>query len=151
MYLIKLKAKFEAVEVLIVKYKKIIIPICVLIIIVAVALLVCPRVTGSKPFAKITADDVLRVSVQLLPPDETVEVVKIEKLVAALNDVVVYGKDNSYKEYHGQAVIYTITFTDGKELVVNAYNPFIIIDGIGYKTKYEPCERLSQIGNNLAN
>lgn len=56
----------------------------------------------------------------------------------------------SYKKYGGQAVIYTITMNDGTEITVNAYNPFIIIDGIGYKTKYEPCERLSQIANELA-
>ena len=131
------------------QYKKIVISACIVIIVIVAALLECPKVIGKKPFATITVDDISQVSVQLLPPDKTVEVVEIEKLVAALNDVVVYGKDNSYKEYDGQAVIYTIIFTDGRTMVVNAYNPFIVIDGIGYKTKYEPCERLSQIANSL--
>ena len=112
------------------KNKKVIIPICVLIILIVAVLLVCPKVIGKKPFAKISVDDISKVSVQLLPPDETVEVDELEQLVAALNDVVVYGKDNSYKEYASQAVIYTITLTDGKEMTVQAYNPFIVIDGI---------------------
>ena len=29
------------------------------------------------------------------------------------------------------------------------YNPFIIIDGIGYKCKYEPCEALNHYANEL--
>lgn len=131
------------------KYKKMIIPTCVLIVIIAVVLLVYPRVIGQKPFAKITVDDISQVSVLLIPPNETVEVVELDQLVAALNDVVVYGKDNSYTQYDGQAVIYTITLTDGKEMTVQAYNPFLVIDGIGYKTKYAPCEKLSQIANDL--
>lgn len=131
------------------KYKKMIIPTCVLIVIIAVVILVYPRVIGQKPFAKITVDDISQVSVLLIPPNETVEVVELDQLVAALNDVVVYGKDNSYTQYDGQAVIYTITLTDGKEMTVQAYNPFLVIDGIGYKTKYAPCEKLSQIANDL--
>ena len=115
-----------------------------------IAFLVFPRVIGKKPFADLRAEDIANVSVQLLPPDETVEIADYTELVNALNEVVTYGKDASYKEYSGQAVIYTITMNDGTEITVNAYNPFIIIDGIGYKTKYEPCERLSQIANELA-
>ena len=30
-----------------------------------------------------------------------------------------------------------------------AFNPFIIIDGIGYKCKYEPCEALNNYANRL--
>ena len=75
--------------------------------------------------------------VQLLPPNETVEIADYTELVNTLNEVVIYGKDDSYKEYDGQAVIYTITVNGGKVITVNAYNPFIIVDGIGYKTKYE--------------
>ena len=32
---------------------------------------------------------------------------------------------------------------DGTQTDIMAYNPFIVIDGIGYKTKYEPCEALN--------
>ena len=41
--------------------------------------------------------------------------------------------------------------SDGTETVINAYNLFIVIDNVGYRTKYEPCERLSKIANMLLN
>ena len=31
------------------------------------------------------------------------------------------------------------------------YNPFFVIDGVGYKTKYEPCQALSAYANRLLN
>lgn len=128
------------------QYKKIIIPVCVLGVIAA-ALFVWPRVMGRKPFAELKAENIASASVQLLPPDTTVQITDMGELATALNDVVIYDQDDSWTEYNGQAVIYTIILNDGKEITVIAYNPFIIIDGIGYKTKYGPCERLSQIAN----
>lgn len=129
------------------QHRKIIIPVCVLGVIVAAALFVRPRVMGRKPFAELKAENIASASVQLLPPDTTVQITDMGELATALNDVVVYDQDDSWTEYNGQAVIYTIILNDGKEITVIAYNPFIIIDGIGYKTKYGPCERLSQIAN----
>ena len=61
----------------------------------------------------------------------------------------VYNKDNSYTEYAGQAVIFTLSLADGSQVEIIAYNPFIIIDGIGYKCKYEPCEALNHYANEL--
>ena len=39
--------------------------------------------------------------------------------------------------------------TDGSTTDVMAYNPFLVIDGVGYRTKYEPCEALSRYANQL--
>jgi len=72
-----------------------------------------------------------------------------KELVDILHKVVVYSQDDSYTEYNGQAVIFDLTKTDGTQIRINAYNPFIIIDGVGYKAKYEPCEKLSRLGNIL--
>ena len=41
--------------------------------------------------------------------------------------------------------------TDGTQTSIMAYNPFLVIDGIGYKTKYEPCEALNSYANRLLN
>ena len=49
----------------------------------------------------------------------------------------------------GQAVIFTLSLADGSQVEIIAYNPFIIIDGIGYKCKYEPCEALNHYANEL--
>lgn len=66
-----------------------------------------------------------------------------------LHKVVIYKEDNAYTEYAGQGVSYEITKTDGTITRIIAYNPFVIIDGVGYKTKYEPCEQLNWLGNNI--
>lgn len=106
---------------------------------------------GTKPFKKLTMNEIKEVTVKLLPPKVTKSLneEEIVKLTEILNDVVIYNKDNSYTEYNGQAVIYTIVKKDGSELEINAYNPFLIIDGVGYKTKYEPCEELNALGNSI--
>lgn len=122
---------------------------CVLFIVVIFVLIVKPW--AQKPFKNLSASNIKSVSVELLPPNETYDLSdnEIIELIEILNSVVVYNKDNSYDRYDGQAVIYTITKMDGTTLTVNAYNPFLIIDGVGYKTKYEPCEELNAFGNRI--
>lgn len=34
-------------------------------------------------------------------------------------------------------------------MIVGVKNPFVIIDGVAYKAKYKPCEKLSLIANKL--
>lgn len=106
---------------------------------------------GSKPLRGLAAGEVTSATVELYPPDATLELTReeINELVPILNRVVTYQRDNSYGEYAGQAVIFTLTKTDGTQLRVQAYNPFIVIDGVGYRTKYGPCEELNQLGNDL--
>ena len=66
-------------------------------------------------------------------------------------DIVIYNQDDSYTEYAGQAVVFSVTLLDGSQMEVTAYNPFVIIDGVGYKCKYEPCEELNDFANELLN
>jgi len=90
----------------------------------------------------------------LRPPDEKFNITDGQvtaELVDLLNDVTISEKDDSYKDYDGQWVEFELTMTDGSSKTVVAYNPFIIIDGIGYKTEYEPCEKLNVFGNDLSN
>ena len=88
-------------------------------------------------------------SVRLTPPDETIQITEIKELVEYLNDLVIYQPDDSYQEYAGQAAAFTLTMQDGTQHEIIAYNPFLIIDGTGYETKYEPCERLNRYANEL--
>ena len=104
--------------------------------------------TGTKPFADLTADEISSVSVNCMPPDKTVHTSdeeNIESLVKILNKVVIYEEDE--KEYAGQSVAFTINKTDGTQIKVTAYNPQMIIDGVKYVTKYDPCEDLNALGN----
>lgn len=85
------------------------------------------------------------------PPDKTIQITEIKELVEYLKDVVIYNEDNSYTEYVGQGVTFTLTMTDGTQTEITAYNPFLVIDGAGYKTDYEPCEALNNYANKLLN
>ena len=105
--------------------------------------------SAHRPFKDLEAADITSASVRLSPPDTTIQIVETEELVSYLNEVVIYNKDNSYTEYAGQAVIFTLSLADGSQVEITAYNPFIIIDGIGYKCKYEPCEALNHYANEL--
>lgn len=108
-------------------------------------------VRNQKPFEKLTTEEIKEVTVELYPPDTTAELdeKEIEDLVEILHQVVIYKKDNTYSDYCGQAVIYKITKNDGTAIEVQAYNPFLIIDGVGYTTKYEPCQKLNSLGNKI--
>ncbi|MCM1046842.1 MAG: hypothetical protein NC433_00255 [Clostridiales bacterium] len=104
---------------------------------------------GRRPYKDLNAAQIASVTVHLIPPNETVQITEIEEFTAYLKDIVIYNKDNSYTDYSGQSIIFTLTMTDGTQTNVRAYNPFFVIDGVGYKTKYEPCEALSNYANRL--
>ena len=130
------------------KKEKIFIVITIICIGIVFVLL---NVRNQKPFKKLTIEEIKEVTVELYPPDTTAELdeEEIEDLVEILHQVVIYKKDNTYSDYCGQAVIYKITKYDGTTIEVQAYNPFLIIDGIGYTTKYEPCQQLNSLGNKI--
>ena len=92
--------------------------------------------SGRKPYKDLEASDIVSATVHLAPPDKTIQVTEIKELVAYLNEVVIYNEDNSYTEYDGQAVMFTLAMADGSQEEITAYNPFVIINGTGYKTKY---------------
>lgn len=104
---------------------------------------------GRKPYKDLDSSQIVSAVVRLIPPDETIQITEITELVNLLNNVVIYNEDNSYTEYCGQGVIFTLTMADGTQTSIMAYNPFLVIDGIGYKTKYEPCEALNHYANML--
>ena len=106
---------------------------------------------GRKPFQGLEAADIAVASVTLIPPDVTLELNEAEMgtLAELLGEVRITRPDQSWTEYAGQAVQFTVTFTDGTVTEVTDYNPFLIIDGTGYRTAYEPCEALNRFANEL--
>lgn len=115
----------------------------------------CKNEKGSlaeKELSDFVAKDIASFQVTLRPPDEKITITdeeKISELIAILNIVTIYDQDDSFREYVGQWVEFELTMTDGSLKNIVAYNPFIIIDSIGYKTEYEPCEELNAFGNRL--
>lgn len=104
---------------------------------------------GGRPFRVLEASGITFATVCLTPPDATLEIPDIEELTRLLQKVVVYNRDDSYTEYSGQGVTFTLTFEDGAQTRIMAYNPFVVIDGVGYRTEYAPCEALNQYANAL--
>ena len=106
---------------------------------------------GRRPFRELEAADIAAASVTLLPPDVTLglDEAEIETLAELLGDLRITWPDQSYTEYAGQAVQFTVTFANGTETEVTDYNLFLIIDGTGWRTAYEPCEALNRFANEL--
>lgn len=102
-----------------------------------------------KPFEDLQASDISSASVKLIPPDQTIQITDYAKLTKLLNEIIIYNRDDSYRTYSGQWVEFTIILTDGTKIEVGSFNPFFVINGIGYKTEYEPCEALSSYANSL--
>lgn len=119
--------------------------VCVLL---AAGMLLTPTI-GRRPFRGLKASDIASAAVRLTPPDRTVQIPETEDLAGYLNDVVIYNRDDSYTEYAGQGVFFTLTMTDGTRSEVIAFSPFLIIDGAGYRTKHRPCEALNRYANQL--
>ena len=131
--------------------KKWLIITMVCMVLLCIVVMVFLFTVGKKPYKNLDAAQIASAKVQLTPPDKTVEIEDISELVGYLNDVVIYNQDNSYTEYVGQGVTFTLIMTDGTQTEITAYNPFLIIDGVGYKTKYEPCQALNSYANELLN
>lgn len=131
--------------------KKLIIMIgCFAVVLMAFAL--CKRYfIGDKPLKSLNLEEIAAVEVELLPPDRSVRLTaeQIEALLPLLRGVVTFERDDTYRDYCGQAVIFTISKQDGTAVRVMAYNPFIVLDGAGYRCKYSPCEALNQFANDL--
>ena len=106
---------------------------------------------GRRPFRDLEAADIAAASVTLMPPDVTLELdeAEIKTLAELLGDLRITWPDQSYTEYAGQAVQFTVTFADGTETELTDCNLFLIIDGTGWRTAYGPCEALNRFANEL--
>ena len=120
----------------------------IIFVILCVVLCLLPALV-KKPYRHLAETDVIAATVSLTPPDKTVPVTDISYLVDCLHELVFFYEDNSYSEYVGQAVTFTLEMSDGSQEIITAYNPFAIINGTGYRTKYGPCEKLNDYANRL--
>ena len=121
-----------------------------ILLLAAVVLLLLAR-RGQRPFRALEAADLIAVSVELLPPDVTVtlDAAEREELAGLLREVVIYQRDDAITEYAGQSVIFTLELADGSTRTVVAFNPFLVLDDVSYRTEYAPCEALNAFANSL--
>lgn len=121
--------------------------LCILLL--AFTMIIFVFVSGRKPYKDLETAQIVSATVQLSPPGKIIQITKTKELVNLLKDIVVYNKDNSYTDYSGQGITFTLVMIDGTQTSIMEYNPFLVIDGVGYKTKYEPCEALNHYANRL--
>lgn len=129
--------------------KKAILLMCAAVVVIVAAGLVFTPLFGTRPFKDLRAEEITSIELTARPPDITTQIVEqdtIQEIVSALNQVVIYQKSDEWRDYNGQYVQFTLTIESG-EVEVAAYNPFVIIDGQGYRTQYEPCEELNWLAN----
>lgn len=121
--------------------------VAALVIVLGLAVLLA----GWRPFAGLEAEDIREARVRLTPPDAEYVLTgeETEELAALLREVMLYRRDDSYREYCGQGVIFTLTMEDGSRVEGMAYNPFFVLEGRGYRTKYGPCQALNRFANGL--
>jgi len=136
--------------------KKIIVILCLLALAACGSAKAEPVTTAApvatRPYENLTATDIASATVELIPPPVTVELdaEAIEKLVALLQTVELYEKDPSNEARGGQAVIYTLTKTDGSVEIVAPSGTHVSVNGVRYHAEYEPSEALNLLGNTLA-
>lgn len=106
-------------------------------LIIAVVLL--SAFCGQKTYKDLQPSDIVSAAVSLNMPDKTIQITEIKELAKYLGKVVIYKEDNSYTEYAGQGVTFTLTMADGTEEEITECSPFAIINGKGYRAKHEPC------------
>lgn len=123
----------------------------VIVIVIILLVLAAVMMMGKCPFRSLKAEQIASMTVTLTPPDMTIELEseQIQQAAPLISQIVTYQKDQSYTDYAGQGVIFTITMTDGTEHSIMEYNPFVVIDGVGYRTKQEPCEQFNRFANEL--
>lgn len=106
----------------------------------------------NMPFEDLVCNDVQEVKM-FMEPLQTEVLLSDEQrnqLIGILNEVIIYEQISS-QTLVGQMVQYQITKSDGNTFSLKTINPYIIIDDIWYKAKYEPCEELNQFANEIMN
>lgn len=96
-------------------------------------------------------DAIENVTVTAYPSDETVELTReqITELQNLLKDIKLTERDDSYNEYNGQWMQFDITTGYGATTSLAVYNPFFIIDRIGYQADYDALQALNVFGNSV--
>lgn len=95
---------------------------------------------GEKPFQKI---EIREASVKMLATQELFAISDVDALQAVLNDMVVYEKDDSWRQSNGINYVLMLVLTDGTQMEIREGGSFIAIDEIGYRAEYKSCEKLN--------
>ena len=87
----------------------------VIVTLIILLVLAAVMMMGKRPFRSLKAEQIASMTVTLTPPDVTIELEpeQIQQTATLISQIITYQKDQSYTDYAGQGVIFTITMTDG--------------------------------------
>ena len=120
-----------------------------LAVVVVVGFRILAARRGQRPFRSLTVDQLSGATVEVTPPGTPAILSHqdLQHLVGILRKVTTYQEDNSYQASGRQMVTFTLTLADGTEHTVTACAPWLVLDGVGYRTSHEPCLALSTLGS----
>ena len=121
------------------------------ILLVICAVLLTAAVTRQRPLRDLRAADITAASVTWTPPGTTVQVQDLQALASALQKITVYCPDDSYTQYTGQTVAFTLFMADGAQLTVteSAAKGIYGINGTGWRVQEASCRELTRLANAL--
>jgi len=101
----------------------------------------------------ITGKGIAGVTIQLLPPDDEIEITDVKEFENKLSDIKFGKKDTTYEfgDKAGQLILTTIEFESGKIEEIKIGDDHVMIDGVMYKAEYSGCEAFNEYANSLRN
>ncbi len=96
-------------------------------------------------------DNVKSVTLRIDPPGTSVELGQREcgKFLEMLHNVRLQQRDDSYTDYDGRNVEYTVELQSGEKHTFNFCGSFVIVDGVGYQSDSSACADLVDFGSEL--
>lgn len=128
--------------------KRITLILCLTLCLVVVVILNALNPTQS--INAMTADNVSQISVELVPPNETIllQGEQVDTMLDLIHNLKP-GHPTVRLGLNGQTVTITVWNSRGTQLTVMPAGSYVKINGIFYTTSYEECEALNNFANSL--
>lgn len=133
------------------KKKSILVTIALIILIIAFFIINHYKL-DEKPFENLGVGEVKEITLNVTPSGKSMVITEtntIKKFTDILNNIEIYEKDDSWKKYFGGFNEITVSMVNGENIKIVEFNPFLIINDVGYKTNYDVCEKLDELINNI--
>jgi len=93
------------------------------------------------PYSELTASEVEGITLIYGIHSYELSEGEIAELIPLIQKLVIYERDDSWREYDGCSFTdIEVRKKDGVAFTLHFMNPFILIDGKGYRCEYKPCD-----------
>ncbi|MDR1590025.1 MAG: DUF4362 domain-containing protein [Oscillospiraceae bacterium] len=114
------------------------------------------RVDDNQHFKGWTVENVASVDLSLNPPGTYVTVYDRGQIADIVNGILALDIGKATEEWRdmamgGQTVQFNMRKADGEYIEIGVFTPYVIINEQSYEAKYESCEALNSLGNEIGN